>query len=144
MVNIKASKVWQLVIPKDSKTPSARSAHSMTPYLDRFLVLFGGMTRSPKLQTFEDVFLFDTKSEEWHSLEVSATPPGPPESRLDHNIALVPRLSRNSDGISDRFLKISSDQDKNDNKDCLLLYGGMSANHVFNDLFELIIDKKEV
>jgi hypothetical protein len=100
------------------------------------------MTRCPKLQTFEDVFLFDTQTEEWMALPIAAEPPGPPESRLDHNVTLVPLLSRAADGVSDRAMKISASEESGKDKSCLLMYGGMSANHVFNDVYELILDKK--
>lgn len=99
------------------------------------------MTRSPKLQTFEDVFLFDTETEEWMTLPIAAAPPGPPESRLDHNVTIVPFLSRAADGVSERAMKISSSLEARDDTTCLLMYGGMSANHVFNDVYELILDK---
>ena len=119
----------------------ARSAHSLTRYSERFLILFGGMTRSPKLETFEDVFLFDTVNEEWIPLETDSGLQGPPQSRLDHNVVLVPLLSRNADGVSERNMKISCSADNSEEKSCILLYGGMSANHVYNDLYELVLDE---
>lgn len=131
-----------MISPKGSVIPAARSAHTLTTYVERYLILFGGMTRSPKLQTFEDVFLFDTQTEEWMPLPISAEPPGPPESRLDHNVTLVPLLSRGKDGVSDRSMKISDSSESGKDTSCLLMYGGMSANHVFNDVYELILDKK--
>jgi hypothetical protein len=137
----KVKKEWFKIEPKGTKIPAARSAHTLTPYLQRYLILFGGMTRSPKLKTFEDAFLFDTQTEEWMTLPIVAEPPGPPESRLDHNMTLVPLLSRAADGVSDRAMKISASAESSEDKSCLLMYGGMSTNHVFNDVYELILDK---
>lgn len=135
---------WHLVETKGTR-PSARVAHTTTYIGESFLVVFGGMTRSPKLVTYDDIFVLNLQTKEWSRIDAAAAPPGPPGTRLDHDICLVPRLVRTEDGISVDLNRIADGSDSiKSPKDLsawsLLLYGGMNIGNVFNDTFELCLD----
>jgi N-acetylneuraminic acid mutarotase len=124
--NISTS-TWTLLETK-GEIPLERAAHSLTLFNDSQMILFGGLSRAPKLVAFDDVHVLDPTLLTWSKLDIPAMPPGPPQGRLDHSTVLVPFEQRDKEGVST----------VNDtNQKSLFLFGGMSPQALYNDLFEL-------
>ena len=110
------------------------------------IMMYGGMQSTPKVITFEDVYVLDLKSMEWKKMDVFCPEPHFIAARLDHDAALIPLVKRRKDGISDDLNKIPSidhmeSMDSNSThsheENCILVFGGMNTNGIMNDVFEL-------
>jgi hypothetical protein len=120
---------WEKINTKGS-CPPARVAHSFTFMNSSHCgILFGGMSRSPKLTTFDDVYLYDVLNASWTLLDAIAMPPGPPEARLDHDACIIPLYKRDAEGSVLEKTRGES----------LVIFGGMSMTTVFNDVFVLTL-----
>jgi hypothetical protein len=124
--------------------PSPGVAHTATFIDSENLVVFGGMTRHPKLSAFDDIFVLNVVSKEWKQLEPAVVPPGGPGARLDHDACLVPTTLRRADGVSENYKKLTDGANLDQehvNKASILVFGGMNIGAIHNDVYELVLEK---
>jgi hypothetical protein len=96
------------------------------------------MTRSPKLEIHNALFILDFKLLTWTKLELNHE--HVPTPRLDHDVCLVPLLERKDNGISVNVNRVTATSEAAPATSySLFLFGGMDTKKVLNDLHELSI-----
>ncbi|KAI9101049.1 hypothetical protein DFS34DRAFT_612998 [Phlyctochytrium arcticum] len=115
---------WTLEDTSGDNLPP-RSGHTATAVGDR-IVFYGGFSKQPVPKVFDDVIVFDTRTNNVLMPSIAAEPPGAPCGLIDH------------DACSIHHLAIApADSKAEDNTNSVLLFGGMDLGGMYNYLFEL-------
>ncbi|KAI8824550.1 uncharacterized protein EV422DRAFT_492944 [Fimicolochytrium jonesii] len=116
--------------------PSPRSGHSATVNRDKIYV-YGGLTRTPKTQAFEDVYVFETVHTVWTKLDPASLPPGPPGARLGHDACAITEYAPLIGSMADADPSNTTAQIAITAKDAMVVFAGMDLGGMYNSVYLL-------